>query len=353
MTHITKELNDAILQALYDTGHRFNSTWRQIILDIVEEFWGRHPSPEGDAREAGPRAQTSRAEPQLRRAAPRIGSMGSGLVAEDLRGFHFKDFGSRVPPYFGSGWSWGIHKPMTLELLATVELSDVNTPWADEDIVVGERWGKVGPKAAWFLEKIRELNFMGTEDHREFLYRAEQHQTDDDNWWWPRYFDEDIDLFVRFASQGFSGCLEGITWSVLIKYLSFIHEMSNWTMPLNHAWLMRTPGSVAPHRDCLDHWKRLMNGEVSGMGEGHVYECFNQEQGERLPGAWNRVADLPRREHVIPQGGSVNARQEGNKKEMIHEILSIIEQQVDEDKITEKKYKDLSELLMEFHKSIK
>ena len=296
MTQITKELNDAILLALRGTGHRFFSSWRQTILDIVGEFEG-------------------------------IGTMGASHVAEDLRGFHFReDLRGFHFMNVGADGGWGIHKPITRELQATVGLSDVNTPWSDEDIVIGERWGKVGPKVAWFLERIRELNFMGTEDHRDFLYGREMEHV--------------------FDSLYTQGCLEGITWSVLIKYLSFIREMSNWTMPL-------MPGSDMPHQDCLDHWQRLMNGEVSGMGEGHVYECFNQEQGERLPAEWNRVADLPRREHVIPQGGSENARQEGNKKEMIHEIMGIIEQQVGEDKITEQKYMELSGLLMDFHKSIK
>jgi len=307
MTQITKELNDAILQALYDTGHRFGSTWRQIILDIVVEFEG-------------------------------IGTMGSSLVAEDLKGFHFRDSGYRVPPYFGPGWTWGIHKPITRELLATIGLSDVNTPWADEDIVIGERWGKVGPKAGWFLERIRELNFTGTEDHREFSYRGGGASILRHGWWWNM-------CGVAGGNERLSGCLEEITWSVLIKYISFIREMSNWTMPL-------MPGPNTASRDCVDHWQRLMNGEVSGMGEGHVYECFNREQGERLPAAWNRIADFPRREHVVPPE-ETGGESPGNKKKMIHEIQGIIEQQVDEDKITEQKYKDLSELLMEFHKSIK
>ena len=150
---------------------------------------------------------------------------------------------------------------------------------------------------------------------------------------------------VAGGNERLSGCLEEITWSVLIKYISFIREMSNWTMPL-------MPGPNTASRDCVDHWQRLMNGEVSGMGEGHVYECFNREQGERLPAAWNRIADFPRREHVVPPE-ETGGESPGNKKKMIHEIQGIIEQQVDEDKITEQKYKDLSELLMEFHKSIK
>jgi hypothetical protein len=308
MTHITKELSDAILKSLYDTGHRFNSTWRQIILDIVEEFTG-------DDRSS-------------------LGFMGTRPVAEDLRGFLFNDFGSREPPYIDSG-CWCVHKPMTYEFMAAVELSDVNTPWVDEDIVIGERWGKVGPKAAWFLERIRELNFMGTEDHWEFVYRGGMVG---DNWWWNM-------CGVAGGNERLSGCLEEITWSVLIKYISFIREMSNWTMPL-------MPGPNTASRDCVDHWQRLMNGEVSGMGEGHVYECFNREQGERLPAAWNRIADFPRREHVVPPEEN-GGESPGNKKKMIHEIQGIIEQQVDEDKITEQKYKDLSELLMEFHKSIK
>jgi len=316
MTQITKELNDAILQALYDTGHRFGSTWRQIILDIVVEFEG-------------------------------IGTMGSSLVAEDLKGFHFRDSGYRVPPYFGPGWTWGIHKPITRELLATIGLSDVNTPWADEDIVIGERWGKVGPKAGWFLERIRELNFTGTEDHREFRYGSRMDQS---NWWWA----------WTPSLRGLCGCLEGITWSVLIKYLSFIHEMSNWTMPL-------MPGPNTASRDCVDHYERLMDGEVSGMGEGHVYECFNQEQGEELPSAWrtivervepsvptdasSRVRDFPRREHVEPDVGSGTMIL--HKKEMVHEILGMIEDNAEVGKINEQKYKELSELLMEFHQSIR
>lgn len=309
MTHITKELDDAILKSLYDTGHRFNSTWRQIILDIVGEF---------DA----------------------IGSMGSSLVAEDLRGFHFNDFGSREPPYFDSG-CWGVHKPMTRGLLATVELSDVNTPWGGEDIVIGERWGKVGPKAAWFLERIRELNFMGTEDHREFLYRGPDWNY---NWWWNT-------CGVAGGVGRLSGCLEEITWSVLIKYLSFIREMSNWTMPL-------MPGPNTASRDCVDHWQRLMNGEVSGMGGGYVYECFNQEQEERLPAAWGRIADFPRREHVVPQGELISDSDEArrgderDKKKMIHEILEILEDKAEKSELGEGSYKGYSELLMEFYKSI-
>ena len=309
MTHITKEPSDAILKSIYDTGHRFNSNWRQIILDIVEDFGA-------------------------------IGSMGSSLVAEDLRGFHLNDVGftdtaGRQP----HAHVWNIHKPITRELLAAVELSDVNTPWSDEDIVIGERWGKVGPKAGWFLERIRELNFTGTEDHREFSYRGGGASILRHGWWWNM-------CGVAGGNERLSGCLEEITWSVLIKYISFIREMSNWTMPL-------MPGPNTASRDCVDRWHRLMNGEVSGMGEGHVYECFNQEQGERLPAAWSRIriADFPRREHVVPPSENGGESQE-NKKKMIHEILSIIEQQVDEDKITEQKYKDLSELLMEFHKSI-
>jgi hypothetical protein len=305
MTHITKELSDAILKSLYDTGHRFNSTWRQIILDVVEDFSA-------------------------------IGSMGSSLVAEDLRGFHLNDVGfADTAGQQPHAHVWNIHKPMTRELLATVELSDVNTPWADEDIVVGERWGKVGPLTGWFLERIRELNFTGTEDHREFRYRGRGASILHHGWWWNT-------CGVAGGNERLSGCLEEITWSVLIKYLSFIREMSNWTMPI-------TPGPATPHRDCVNHWQRLMNGEVSGMGEGHVYECFNQEQGERLPVTWNQIA---RRDHVVPREESGEARQD-KKKKMIHEIQSIIKQQVDEDKITEQKYKDLSELLMEFHKSIK
>ena len=307
MTQITKELSDAILKSLYDTGHRFNSNWRQNILDIVEDFGA-------------------------------IGSMGSSLVAEDLRGFHLNDVGfADTAGQQPHAHVWNIHKPMTHELLATVELSDVNTPWADEDIVIGERWGKVGPKAGWFLERIRELNFTGTEDHREFSYGGRLYYRNlRHGWWWNM-------CGVAGGNERLSGCLEEITWSVLIKYLSFIREMSDWTMPLMPIRLQSSS------RDCVNHWQRLMNGEVSGMGEGHVYECFNQEQGERLPAAWIRIA---MRGPVVPPGENGGATQE-NKKEMIHEILSIIEQQVDEDKITEQKYKDLSELLMEFHKSIK
>jgi len=263
-----------------------------------------------------------------------IGSMGRhSLVAEDLRGFHLNDVG------FWGSLTWGIHKPITRELLSVIELSDVNTPWSDEDIVIGERWGKVGPKAGWFLERIRELNFTGTEDHREFSYGGRLYYRNlRDGWWWNM-------CGVAGGNERLSGCLEEITWSVLIKYISFIREMSNWTMPL-------MPGPNTASRDCVDHWQRLMNGEVSGMGEGHVYECFNREQGERLPAAWNRIADFPRREHVVPPEEN-GGESPGNKKKMIHEIQGIIEQQVDEDKITEQKYKDLSELLMEFHKSIK
>lgn len=324
MTHITKNLSDAILQALYDTGHRFNSCWRQIIQDIA---WAL--SNQSD-----------------------IGSMGSCLVAEDLKGFHFRDFGYRVPPYFGPGWAWCIHKPMTRELLHTVELSDVITPWSSDDIVIGERWGKVGPKVAWFLERIRELNFIGTEDHREFRYGSRMdHQSE---WWWDTviYMIDPANPLRRSCT----GCLDEITWSVLVQYLSFIREMSNWTMPL-------MPGPDTPSRDCIDHYRRLMNGEVSGMGEGHVYECFNQEQGEELPSAWetimervptdasSNVRDFPRREHVEPdlEFGIVRL----HKKEMVHEILGIIEDNVVEGKINEQKYKELSELLMEFHQSIR
>lgn len=307
MTHITKELSDAILKSIYDTGHRFKSNWRQIILDIVEDFGA-------------------------------IGSMGSSLVAEDLRGFHLNDVGfAGTAGQQPHAHVWNIHKPITRELLATVELSDVNTPWSDEDIVIGERWGKVGPKAGWFLERIRELNFTGTEDHREFSYRGGGAPILRHGWWWNM-------CGVAGGNERLSGCLEEITWSVLIKYISFIREMSNWTMPL-------MPGPNTASRDCVDHWQRLMNGEVSGMGEGHVYECFNREQGERLPAAWIRIADFPRREHVVPPEEN-GGESPGNKKKMIHEIQGIIEQQVDEDKITEQKYKDLSELLMEFHKSI-
>lgn len=305
MTHITKNLNDAILQALYDTGHRFNSNWRQIIMDIVEEFGA-------------------------------IGSMRSTLVVEDLRGFHFEDFGFSDTSH---GLSLGIHKPMTRELLATIELSDVNTPWADEVIVIGERWGKVGPKAAWFLERIRELNFTGTEYHREFSYRGGGHD-DDGHWWWMR-------CGVAGGIARLSGCLEEITWSVLIKYISFIREMSNWTMPLMPIHIQ------SASRDCVNHWQRLMNGEVSGMGEGHVYECFNQEQGERLPVAWNRIAYFPRRENVVSQGGAVSESGGGeNKKKMIHEILEILEDKVGKSELGEGAYKGYSELLMELYKSI-
>jgi len=305
MTHITKEQNDAILKALYDTGHRFNSNWRQIILDIVEEFGA-------------------------------IGSMGSSLVAEDLRGFYLIDVGFADT---SRGGCWGIHKPITRELLSTVELSDVNTPWADEDIVIGERWGKVGPKAGWFLERIRELNFTGTEDHREFSYRgggASYYRNLRDGWWWNM-------CGVAGGNERLSGCLEEITWSVLIKYLSFIREMSDWTMPL-------MPGRLqSASRDCVNHWQRLMNGEVSGMGEGHVYECFNQEQGERLPAAWTRIANFPRREHVVSHEDSGD---EGDKKKMIHEILEILEDKAEKSELGEGAYKGYSELLMEFYKSI-
>jgi len=320
MSHITKNLNDVILQALYDTGHRFGSTWRQIILDIVVEFEG-------------------------------IGTMGSSLVAEDLKGFHFRDSGYRVPPYFGPGWTWGIHKPMTHELLSTVELCDVNTPWADEDIVIGERWGKVGPKVAWFLERIRELNFIGTEDHREFRYGS---RMDHGGWWWDTviYMIDPANPLRRSCT----GCLDEITWNLLIQYLSFIREKSNWTMSL-------MPGPDTPSRDCVDHWQRLMNGEVSGMGEGHVYECFNQEQDEELPSAWrttvervptdssSQVRDFPRREHVEPYVGSGSVGL--HKKEMIHEILGMIEDNAVDGKINEQKYMELSDLLLEFHQSIK
>jgi len=305
MTHITKELSDAILKSLYDTGHRFNSTWRQIILDIVEEFGA-------------------------------IGSMGRhSLVAEDLRGFHLNDVG------FWGSLTWGIHKPITRELLSVIELSDVNTPWSDEDIVIGERWGKVGPKAGWFLERIRELNFTGTEDHREFSYGGRLYYRNlRDGWWWNM-------CGVAGGNERLSGCLEEITWSVLIKYLSFIREMSNWTMPL----IPRDLRSAS--RDCVNHWQRLMNGEVSGMGEGHVYECFNQEQGERLPAAWGRIADFPRREHVVSQEGSGASRgDERDKKKMIHEILEILEDKAEKSELGEGAYKGYSELLMEFYKSI-
>ena len=162
------------------------------------------------------------------------------------------------------------------------------------------------------------------------------------------------------------GCLEGITWSVLIQYLSFIREKSNWTTSI-----AREPDSAS--RDCVDHYEKLMNGEVSGMGEGHVYECFDEE----LPSTWNttvervpsaptdassRVRYFPRREYVehdVGFGGGGGARwgcrghKEGAKKEMIHEILGIIEDHAEEEKINEQKYKELSELLMEFHQSIK
>ena len=85
------------------------------------------------------------------------------------------------------------------------------------------------------------------------------------------------------------------------------------------------------------------------MGSGHVYECFNEEQGEELPTAWGRIADSPRREHV--EADARGSRGE-NKKEMLHEILGIVEDNVAEGKINEQKYKQLSELLMEFHGSI-
>jgi hypothetical protein len=63
-------------------------------------------------------------------------------------------------------------------------------------------------------------------------------------------------------------------------------------------------------RDCVDHHEKLMNGEVSGMGEGHVCECFNQEQKEELSATWgatpdasSQIADFPRREHVAHDVG--------------------------------------------------
>ena len=166
---------------------------------------------------------------------------------------------------------------------------------------------------------------------------------------------------VAGGNERLSGCLEEITWSVLIKYLSFIREMSNWTMPLMPIRLQ------SASRDCVDHWQRLMNGEVSGMGEGHVYECFNQEQGEELPSAWrtivervepsvptdasSQVIDFPRREHVEPdvESGTMGL----HKKDMVHEIMEMIEDNAEVGKINEQKYKELSELLMEFHQSIR
>ena len=280
-----------------------------------------------------------------------IGSMGSSLVAEDLRGFYFRDSGYRVPPYFGPDWTWCIHKPMTHELLSTIEHSDVNTPWSGEDIVVGRRWGKVGPKVAWFLERIRELNFIGTEEQREFCYGS---RMDNSEWWWNTIIYM-IDP-VNPLRHSCTGCLEGITWSVLIKYLSFIREMSNWTISL-------MPGPNTPSRDCVDHYRRLINGEVSGMGEGHVYECFNQEQDEELPSAWrtivervptdasSQVRDFIRREHVEHDVGSGSVGL--HKKEMIHEILGMIEDNAVDGKINEQKYMELSDLLLEFHQSIK
>lgn len=320
MTHITKNLSDAILQGLYDTGHRFDSSWRQIILDIVAEFEG-------------------------------IGTMGSSLVVEDLKGFHFKDLGSGQYPVDSSAFPSPpacIHNPPSPQVLMLHESS----AWPGESLDVRERWGCVGSKAAWFLERIRELNFMGTSDHRPFRpYGAAG------VWWWA----------WTPSLRRLCGCLEGITWSVLIQYLSFIREKSNWTIPI-------MPGPNTASRDCVDHYERLMDGEVSGMGEGHVYECFNQEQDEELPSAWNttvervvptdassQVRDFPRREHVEPGvgSGSVGSGSVGSggvgmrKKEMIHEILGMIEDNAVEGKINEQKYMELSDLLLEFHQSIR
>jgi hypothetical protein len=297
-----------------------------------------------------------------------IGRMGSSHVAEDLRGFHFKDHGSGCWPVDSGGGFYSptcIHKPPVLVMSRdNVERRRLgeNTPWSGEDLVQGERWGKVGTKAAWFLERIRELNFMGTEDHRAFCsYGARRDGGEGNTWWWDTQqhcTDHRGNCLIS------KGSLEGITWSVLIEYLSFIREKSNWTTSI-----AREPDSAS--RDCVSHYERLMNGEVSGMGEGHVYECFNQEQDEELPAAWaaapnasSQIADFPRREHVEHDvgfgdiGGARWGRRRNKeetkketKKEMIHEILGILEEKAEKSELEEGAYKAYGDLLMEFYKS--
>ena len=206
-------------------------------------------------------------------------------------------------------------------------------------------------QCAWFIERLRILGF--TSNRLGFLS------------------DESIESDFLVGGNALRGTREAfeqseMTWATLVEFLQFVHEKSDWTTPLmpphdSDECPFDDPESIYNIRDAqLRCYKERINWCYQQTLEGSgvidttgfhppslapnswdpnvaIHELFNQEQSETLAFA---VVETPAEDI------------QRKKKRQLAEILSILEEKAEKSEIGEGNYKEYSELLMSFHKTL-
>jgi len=345
----------AILQSVRDTAIRFAGSeeggkeWRAILTEISSHLprWSITLKSQldphegftigGDLRFAGDRGDTTGAPRGLQRG---VGARRPGLreIGEDGN--------------FRNVYEWFIER-------------DPET-----------RYGFRSRQCAWFIERLRILGF--TSIRSEFLQAANDLHDDS-------VVEGDF-LVGGNALRGTREAFEQseMTWATLVEFLQFVIEKSDWTTPLMPPYdsdecPFDDPESISNIRDAQQrsygnriNWCYRQILEESGVIDttgfhapslvpnswdpiAAIHELFNQEQGETLDfeaflqHAQNLINTNPPTEAVVETPvEDIQAK----KKRQLAEILSILEEKAEKSEIGEGNYKEYSELLMSFHKTL-
>lgn len=333
----------AILQSVRDTAIRFAGSeeggkeWRAILTEISSHLprWSitlkSQLDPQegftigGDRRFAGDRGDTAGAPQGLMRGA---GARRPGLRERGEDG------------NFRNVYEWFIER-------------DPET-----------RYGFRSRQCAWFIERLRILGF--TSIRSEFLQTANDLHDDS-------VVEGDF-LVGGNALRGTREAFEQseLTWATLVEFLQFVHEKSDWTAPLMPP--NDSGGRISNIREAqLSSYKGRINwcyrqileggGTIDTTGfhapslvpnswdpNAAIHELFNQEQGETLDFEASLQLDMdpPTEAFVETPVEDIQAK----KKRQLAEILSILEEKAEKSEIGEGNYKEYSELLMSFHKTL-
>jgi len=205
-------------------------------------------------------------------------------------------------------------------------------------------------QCAWFIERLRILGFTSTRPG--FL---------------PRPTPDGRDFLV--GGNELHGTREAfeqseMTWLTLVEFLQFVQEKSDWTTPLmpshdsdecpfDDPEAIFRAAQLSSYKNRINWCYRQILGEsgvIDTMGfhapslvpnswdpNAAIHELFNEERNETLDFA---VAETPVEDVQT------------KKKRQLAEILSILEEKAEKSEIGEGNYKEYSELLMSFHKTL-
>ena len=218
-------------------------------------------------------------------------------------------------------------------------------------------------QCAWFIERLRILGF--TSNRLGFLS------------------DESIESDFLVGGNALRGTREAfeqseMTWATLVEFLQFVHDKSDWTTPLmsphdSDECPFDDPESIYNIRDAqLRCYKGRINWCYRQILEGSgvidttgfhapslvphsptsaaIHELFNQEQGEPFDfeALLQLNTDQPTEAAIETPVEDIQSK----KKRQLAEILSILEEKAEKSEIGEGNYKEYSELLMSFHKTL-